>query len=124
MLCFNQLCRKGGGGGYGQKSLRLCPLLDNPGTACQVLMYIMYLCSLRFWRCCLIRVSIPDVASLHSLVRVSSRGVVRPLSSCGVSEQEKDLRQLLLVRHTAVYGDMFPSSGKQKRVCFHLANQL
>lgn len=58
------------------------------------------------------RASILAATSLHSLVRDSSWGVVRPLSSCGVSEQEKDLRWLLWARQTVAYCTMLSSRGK------------
>lgn len=73
-----------------------------------------YLCSLRFWRCCLMRASILAATSSQSLVRVSFWGVVRPLSSWGVSEQEKDLRCPLCARHTVAYCTMLSSRGTHR----------
>lgn len=73
-----------------------------------------YLCSLRLWCRCLMRASILAVTSSHSLVMGSSWGVVRPLSSCGVSEQETDLSRLLWARHTAAYWTMLSSGGKRE----------
>lgn len=75
---------------------------------------VRYLCSLRLWRCCLMRASILAATSLHSLVRDSSWGVFRPLSSCGVSEHEKDLSRPLWARHTAAYCTMFSSGGQRR----------
>lgn len=73
-----------------------------------------YLCSLRHWRCCLMRASILAATSSQSLVRVSFWGVVKPLLSCGVSEQEKGLRWLLWARHMVAYCKMLSSKCNTK----------
>lgn len=65
--------------------------------------------------CCFTRASILAATSSHSLVKDSSWGVVRPLSSCGVSEHERDLSWLLCARHTAAYCTMLSSRQRCRR---------
>lgn len=99
------------------RMLLSCALKAWSGNTCSHMWDLLddYLCSLRLWRCCLMRASILAATSSHSLARVSSWGVVRPLSSCGVSEQEKDLSRLLCARQTAAYCTMFSSGVARAR---------
>lgn len=104
----------------------ICVLRSNTEKLFFFKVMTTYLCSFRLWRCCLTRASILAATSSHSLFRDSSWGVFRPLSSCGVSEHEKDLRRLLWERHTAAYCTML-ASGKtegERRGVFSKWHQL